>query len=371
MFPALVAGTGPLYVRVNRKDMTTISLERKRSRSNASTGDVAGRQRIEGLLARTAKNLLEDASVKPRQPLLGDWLLERGLVLLYAPTGIGKSWLSMAVAAAVAGGGNLHSWVAPEPRRVFYVDGEMDVSDLKDRLGIVTEAASGSREMILRNLMLCSRHDQLDGTAFPNLGDDDGREHFLALARELRPELIILDNMSTLVSVAEENEAAASNPFLKLLQGLQQLGIAVLVVHHANKAGGYRGSSKIAVLFDTILKLSEDPDAGVVNGASFTLAFEKTRRLVAEARSGISARFVAGQWSFEAKYDAVLSEVVAKVRRGEYQRQSEIAADLGVQPPAVSKMKRKAIQAGLITKAEWEGGLELGRELAEDDHDAF
>jgi putative DNA primase/helicase len=177
--------------------------------------------------------------------------------------------------------------------------------------------------------------------------------------------------MSTLASVAEENEAAAWNPFLKLLQGLQQQGTAVLVVHHANKAGGYRGSSKIAVLFDTILKLSVDPDAGAVNGASFILSFEKARRLVAEARSGIAVQFAGGQWSFETTYDAVLSEIVAKVRGGRYQTQSQIAAELGVQPPAISKLKRKAIQAGLITTAEWEAGLQLGRELADDDHEAF
>lgn len=351
--------------------MKAISLKQNQLPSTATADGVSGKQRIEGLLVRTTKDLLEDKSIRPRQPLLGDWLLERGLALLYAPTGIGKSWLSMAIAATVAGGGNLHTWVAPEPRRVLYVDGEMDVSDLQERLRIVTEAVSGSREMALCNLMLCARHDQMEGTAFPNLGDDDGREHFLALARRLRPNLIILDNMSTLASVAEENEAAAWNPFLKLLQGLQQQGIAVFVVHHANKAGGYRGSSKIAVPFDTILKLSADPDAAVVNGASFTLNFEKTRRLVAEARSGISVQFVAGQLSFEPIYDAALSEVVAKVRRGEYRWQSEIAADLGVQPPAVSKLKSKAIRVGLITKAEWEAGLELGRELAEDDNDAF
>lgn len=351
--------------------MEAIDLHHVRVRSAVTASDIRGKRRINGLRVRTTKNLLEDTSIRPRESLLGDWLLERGLALLYAPTGIGKSWLSLTIAATVAGGGSLHKWAAPEPRKVLYVDGEMDVSDLRERLRSVIDAISGNKDVAVDNLMLCARHDQDQGTHFPNLGDEDGREHFLGLARKLGPDLIVLDNVSTLASVTEENEAAAWNPFLTLLQDLQQLGIAVLVVHHANKAGGYRGSSKIAVVFDTILKLSIDPNAGPVSGASFIISFEKTRRLVAEGRSGIAAQFVDNHWHFETNYDAVLCEIVAKVRAGCYQTQSQIAAELGVQPPAVSKLKQKAIQAGLITKAEWEAGLELGRELAEDDQEDF
>ena len=86
---------------------------------------------------RSAFDILNDDTIQPRKPLLGDWFHERGLSLVYAPSGVGKSWFGLAIAMAVAGGGKLHTWTAPEARRVLLVDGEMDVSDLKDRLKVV------------------------------------------------------------------------------------------------------------------------------------------------------------------------------------------------------------------------------------------
>ena len=63
--------------------------------------------------------------------------------MLYVPSGIGKSWLSLSIATAIAGGGSLHDWNAPSAERVMLVDGEMHLSDIKDRLGIVFKAVRG------------------------------------------------------------------------------------------------------------------------------------------------------------------------------------------------------------------------------------
>ncbi|MFX9077485.1 AAA family ATPase, partial [Acinetobacter baumannii] len=75
---------------------------------------------------RTAAGLFSDPSIRPREAIFGDWLLERGLAMVYAPSGIGKSWLSLSIATAVAGGGGLHEWTTPAAERVLLVDGEMD-----------------------------------------------------------------------------------------------------------------------------------------------------------------------------------------------------------------------------------------------------
>jgi hypothetical protein len=61
--------------------------------------------------------------------------------MLYVPSGIRKSWLPSP--AAIAGGGSLHDWNAPSAERVMLVDGEMDLSDIKDRLGIVFKEVRG------------------------------------------------------------------------------------------------------------------------------------------------------------------------------------------------------------------------------------
>ena len=58
--------------------------------------------------------------------------------MLYAPRGIGKSWLGLSIGLAVAGGSSLLRWKAPEPRRVLLVDGEMPLTDLQSRLAFIS-----------------------------------------------------------------------------------------------------------------------------------------------------------------------------------------------------------------------------------------
>jgi len=84
--------------------------------------------------------------VPPREMLLAPILPERSLAMLYAPRGIGKSWLGLTIGLVVASGSSVLRWNAPWPRRVLFVDGEMVLSDLQIRLnsilaGLGTEIA--------------------------------------------------------------------------------------------------------------------------------------------------------------------------------------------------------------------------------------
>ena len=69
--------------------------------------------------------------------LLSPVLPEKSLTMLYAPRGIGKSWLGHAIGVAVASGGSLLKWQAPAPRRVLVADGEMPSADLQARLNSI------------------------------------------------------------------------------------------------------------------------------------------------------------------------------------------------------------------------------------------
>lgn len=286
------------------------------------------------------KEFLADTTVRPRRELLGPWLAERGLVLLYAPTGIGKSWFAAGIAAAVASGGEFGGYKAEGAFRVLYVDGEMDPSDLQDRLGMIAAASEGTDAgLVAENLSLFARHHQPPhGLKFPNFGDPEDRKSILDVVRERRPHLVILDNLSTLSSVADENAAEAWDPVLETLQEIKRMGSAVLVVHHSNKAGGsYRGSSKIAVLFDTIMRLKPDPDALGVHGASFLWTFEKARRLGVDMAKGVAGRLENDRWSWDTRYDAELAKLVGLVRSLDFKSQRDLAAHLTMSKPSCSR----------------------------------
>ena len=64
-----------------------------------------------------------------RTNLLSPWLPERGLSMVYAKAGIGKTWFVLGVAVAITNGTNFLSFHADKPRRVLLVDGEMAPND--------------------------------------------------------------------------------------------------------------------------------------------------------------------------------------------------------------------------------------------------
>ena len=108
------------------------------SRSNLII--VPRRERTKSQQTLTALGLNDFLSLEtpPREMLLAPILPERSLAMLYAPRGIGKSWLSLSIGLAVASGQSLLRWSAPRQRNVLYVDGEMPLVSLQERLKLIS-----------------------------------------------------------------------------------------------------------------------------------------------------------------------------------------------------------------------------------------
>lgn len=78
-------------------------------------------------------------AIPPREHVLTPWLPEQGLCMIYAPRGIGKTYVALNIAYAVASGTAFLHWKAPKPRGVLYLDGEMPAALMQERIkGIVT-----------------------------------------------------------------------------------------------------------------------------------------------------------------------------------------------------------------------------------------
>ena len=86
-----------------------------------------------------------NAALPPLQEYIIDPIIsEKSITLMYAPTGIGKTWFSMCIALAASNGKPLFSntktsWLAPKPRRVVYIDSEMTEYHFKKRLQILSQ----------------------------------------------------------------------------------------------------------------------------------------------------------------------------------------------------------------------------------------
>lgn len=95
------------------------------------------------------------------------------------------------------------------------------------------------------------------------LDDADSIQDVLLLINQYRPVLIVLDVLREAHN-GRENE---SDDMVALIRPIRQLAheynVAIVVTHHASKAGGYRGSTAIAAAFDdTFDFVRDDPDGG-------------------------------------------------------------------------------------------------------------
>src|SRR5262245_36126842 len=86
-------------------------------------------------LARSVVSSTELASLSlaPRRKLLGDFFCEGDLGFIYAFRGVGKTWLGLGTARALAEGESIGPWKAHEATKVLYVDGEMPPDLMRDR----------------------------------------------------------------------------------------------------------------------------------------------------------------------------------------------------------------------------------------------
>ena len=190
----------------------------------------------------------------PRNLIMSPWLPEKGLTMIYAPRGVGKTWVALGIAHAIASGGQFLRWRAPSPKRVLYIDGEMPMSLLKERYAMVVAAAMA--EAPEQNFRMLAADYQQDG--LPDLADPDTQKIYDSVVADA--DLIILDNYSTLARALKENEADSFGPVQGWLLAQRAAGRSVLAVHHAGKAGAQRGTSKKEDTLDSVLSLSRPPD---------------------------------------------------------------------------------------------------------------
>ena len=224
------------------------------------------------------------SSFGERRYLLSPWLREQESCLLYAETGVGKSMFALSAALAIAGGGEFLGW-RPGKRaderawKVLYVDGEMHITDIQDRAQMLLDAVPEiDRELAGQNLRFLARQHQDANALFPSITERAGMEFILNRVQKGPLDLVVLDNFSTLGEVEDENQASSFNAIQQFLLQLKVQGVATILVHHANKTGeDFRGSSKLAATFETIIKLERLRDRSTHDTAQFRVRWDKVR----------------------------------------------------------------------------------------------
>ena len=226
--------------------------------------------------------------LKPRELLLDPWLIEQGLMMIHAWRGLGKTQVAMGAAMAIATGTAFLKWKAPRPRRVIYVDGELPLRVLQDRVRAARDRAGvkpapGFLRFVTPDLL---------GRAAPDLADLKDQAMLDAAIGDA--ELVILDNLSCLIrSGGAENDAESWQQVSDWALHHRAAGRAVLFIHHSGKSGAQRGTSRREDLLDVVLSLRKPQEWEAKDGARFEV-FEFTLNkpwpageLIEDVRDGV------------------------------------------------------------------------------------
>jgi putative DNA primase/helicase len=275
----------------------------------------------------------------PLTPILGEWLTERSLSMVYSKRGTGKTWFCLEIAYAIATGGSFLQWQAKGPRTVLYVDGEMPATRIKGRLAEIHRARGADFQDRFR---LLSSDDPENESGIPDLCTKEGQAQIEENLEGVT--LLVLDNASCLFRSGDENEAQSWHAAQDWLMSLRRKGLAVLLVHHAGKNGTQRGTSRREDLLDYVIKLQPPEDAKPTDGARFTVTFEKNRHYYGPEIQPFEAKLVVNE---QGKSTWVMQDIEAGKRATIAQmledgmRVNAIAKEAGVSHGYVSQIKAK------------------------------
>lgn len=295
-----------------------------------------------GPLILTAGELLA-LKLPPREYLLEPWLRAKDLAMIFGYRGLGKTRIALAMAVAIAAGGKFLRWQAPRSRPVLYVDGELPTEVLQEMLDSTIRALKLDPGDNLR--LLAADQQEL---GLPSLTEKSGQD-LIEGARD-RADLLILDNISTLCRGGEENAAEDWQSVQDFLLRLRRQGVSVLLVHHAGKNGGQRGTSKREDVLDSVISLERPRGYNPRDGLRVVVGFDKARGAYGQAVEPFEAQLrddKAGPvWAIKLSRASTYDRVIALV--GEGKTQGEIAAAIGRDKSRVSR---------IITKAKADGRL--------------
>ena len=286
----------------------------------------------------------------PQRPrLLDDWLCRGDLGFIFAPRGVGKTWISMALPHAISAGEGLGLWSGGAERSsVLYLDGEMPLELSKARHTWLNR--EGGNVAYLHHDVL---FEKIGRTL--NIAEPLHQEAITALMLKEERNFLVLDNLSCLASGVDENKGLAYEPISAWLLELRRRKITVIMVHHAGREGFMRGHSKREDAASWILELRNAKDEGQP-GARFVSHFAKPSRNTGQYLPDLLWHFttdeIQGRTDIhcepaeEGEYDAMLRHITDGV-----ETITDLAELMGKGKGTISNWVKRGESAGRLKKS--------------------
>lgn len=291
--------------------------------------------------------------IPKREEIISTVLHTSSLAMVYGFRGRGKTYFLLSMAIAIATGSKFLSWDVPFPRSVIFVDGEMPEDELQQRLNELIGAEK------IGNLYLLTSHNfHKKYNRYLNLNTPIDQQFFFRQLEFLerdhqKPEVIFLDNISTLAAGGDENLSLDQEPYIDFSRQLRHKGYCAIWAHHAGKNQDQRGASKREDILDLSINLAE-PSTPAIAGASFRMEFTKVRgrmpkpySLECELITDESGRL---SWAYEIpeRTSDVLTDCLQFINDYKPTLQMEIGQELNLSKYQVIRAMKKAREKGFV-----------------------
>jgi hypothetical protein len=201
---------------------------------------------------------------RPVEWIVNDLFTAGEIGLLVGDGGSFKSTAAIGMAAAIAGGYAVWNRHAAPQRPALIISAEDSLDIVMMRLNAFIAGHEWDRTKVLSNVHVFATTDV-------SLSVAGWQQHIINEAKRIQPGMIILDPFAELIT-GDENSNSEIRPIVKFLRALgRETNAAVIVVHHAGKAGQdrraldrIRGASALPSAARSILFFDFQPNgAGV------------------------------------------------------------------------------------------------------------
>lgn len=193
---------------------------------------------------------------EPPKWIIENFLCENSSMMIHAQGGAGKSMICCEMALALSDGTTFIAWRVPEKKRVLYIDSELQMNLLAFRMQeAIKRRQTDCEEDHFK--IICTNDPAFYGNKPINLYDLECLE---MLDNDVEiADVIFLDNLQNLtfdpLGEGKENKAEAWQSIDLWIKKWKSRGKTFVVVHHENKQGKSRGTSRHNGDFDQLVQI--------------------------------------------------------------------------------------------------------------------
>jgi hypothetical protein len=296
---------------------------------------------------------LEHQVFAPIRYFVAGYIAEGCTILAGAPK-LGKSWLALEIALAIATGGTCLGGISCEQGDVLYLALEDNERRIKSRVGKVLRSMHGA------DAAWPSRFNYVSlDKKFPHAGDGGLAmiEQWLQSAKA--PRAVVIDVLQKFRAPSRGNKEGQYEADYRAVGELQALAakyqVAIIVVHHVRKAPGegdpferISGTNGISGAADTAIVMVRDGRGTTIYARGRDI--EEVENAV-EFNKGDCVWVVLGAAADIRKSDERRELLASLKEAGEPKKPSEVAAALGRKVSTITNLLAKMASSGEVVKA--------------------